>query len=48
MLIVLMVFCAGGGLFLIGLAVYSEFRDLWAHPDHRVHIDGSRYRKHGS
>lgn len=36
MLVVLMVFCAVGAIFLIGLGAYAEFQELWAHPDHRV------------
>ena len=42
MLIVLMLFCAAGAVFLIGLGAYTEFRELWAHPDHRITAGGSR------
>jgi hypothetical protein len=41
MLVVLMVFCAVGAIFLIGLGAYAEFQELWAHPDHRVAAGGS-------
>lgn len=30
MLVVLMIFCAVGAIFLIGLGAYAEFQDLWA------------------
>jgi hypothetical protein len=36
MLVVLMIFCAVGAIFLIGLGAYAEFQELWAHSDHRV------------
>ncbi len=42
MLFVLMLFCAAGAIFLIGLGAYVEFRELWAHPDHRIIAGGSR------
>jgi hypothetical protein len=32
MLFTLMIFCAAGAIFLMGLAVYAEFRELWARP----------------
>jgi hypothetical protein len=31
MLMVLMLFCAVGAVFLIGLGAYAEFEDLWPH-----------------
>lgn len=36
MLMVLMFFCAAGAVFLIGVGAYTEFRELWTHPEHRV------------
>jgi hypothetical protein len=39
---VVMLFCAAGAIFLIGVGVYTEFHELWAHPDHRVLAGGSR------
>jgi uncharacterized membrane protein len=42
MLLVLMVCCAVGAVFLIGLGAFTEFRELWTHPDHRVLAGGSR------
>ncbi len=47
MLIVLMLFCAAGAVFLIGLGAYAEFRELWAHPDHRFVGGGSHPAPHG-
>jgi hypothetical protein len=38
MLVVLMLFCAVGSVFLIGLSVYAEVRDL-RHKSTRDHID---------
>ena len=32
MLVVLMLFCAAGAVFLIGLGAYAEFRELWSIP----------------
>jgi len=32
MLTLLMIVCAGGAIFLIGLGAYSELKDLWVHP----------------
>jgi hypothetical protein len=31
MLVGLMIFCAVGAIVLIGLSVYAEMQDLWAH-----------------
>ena len=45
MLVTLMIFCAAGAVFLIGLGAYTEFHDLWAHPDHRVLPRDSRFDK---
>jgi len=41
MLVVLMIFCAAGAVFLIGLGAYDELRELWTHPSHRA-ADDSR------
>lgn len=41
MLTVLMIVCAAGALLLIAVGAYSQFRELWAHPDHRVLAGGS-------
>lgn len=30
MVVVLMIFCAAGAVFLLGLGAYTEFRQLWA------------------
>jgi hypothetical protein len=38
MLMVLMLFCAAGAVFLIGLGAYAEFEDLWPHS--RRHREG--------
>ena len=32
MLILLMILCAAGAIFLIGLGAYTELKDLWVHP----------------
>jgi hypothetical protein len=46
MLVLLMVFCAAGAVFLIGLSLYAELQDLWTtsgrnrigeHPSIRPH-----------
>lgn len=39
MLVVLMIFCAVGAIFLIGLGAYAEFQELWTHPA-RHGVDG--------
>jgi hypothetical protein len=48
MLMVLMLFCAGGAVFLIGLGAYAEFRDLHAHSSHRKSVRGRHCGRHGS
>lgn len=45
MLFELMVFCAVAAIFLIGLSVFSELRDLWSHPEHREVGGGSHLPK---
>jgi len=42
MLLVVMIFCAAAAVFLIAIDVYTEFHQLWTHPDHRVVAGGSR------
>ena len=48
MLMVLMLFCAGGAVFLVGLGAYAEFRDLRAHPNHPESARGSHTGRRGS
>ena len=43
MLLILMLACAGGAIFLIGAGVFSEFHDLWVHPNHRISEDHSAW-----
>jgi len=45
MLMFVVVFCAAGAVIIVGLSAYSEFHDMWAHPDHRALGGGSRYPK---
>jgi hypothetical protein len=45
MLLVLMLSCAGGAVFLIAVGAFTEFHDLWAHPDHRISEADSRWGK---
>lgn len=42
----LMFLCAIVAIVLIGLSVYSDFHDLWAHP-HHLDDDSSRPARHG-
>jgi len=44
LVLLIVVFCAAGAIFLVGLTAYNEFQDLWQHPDHRVVAGGSRHR----
>ncbi len=48
MLMVLMLFCAGGAVFLIGLGAYAEFREIRAHPNHRESARGLYSGRRGS
>jgi hypothetical protein len=48
MLMVLMLFCATGAVFLIGLGIYAEFRDLRAHPGRRERVSGPHSGWRGS
>lgn len=42
MLVLLMIFCAAGGVFLIALGVYTELREVWMHPDHPIDTEHPR------
>jgi hypothetical protein len=44
MLLVLMLSCAGGAIFLICAGLFSEFHDMWVHPDHRISEERSSWR----
>ena len=44
-LLLLMLACAGGAIFLIGAEVFSDFRDMWVHPDHKMGEEKSGWRK---
>jgi len=43
MLTTLMIGCAIAAVILIVAGAFSEFRDLWKHPDHRAIGGGSEF-----